>query len=889
MIVVALIVLVGFTASIGLWSNTMSTETDRITAEFQQRAQTRAHITREHIAIYPEIMQNLSTIASFNHPIFRAILDVSFGQLIARHPSISILEWVPHIKNEDRAAFEHRVSTQLSQPFAIRQRQPDNTFIVAPEADYYYPIQLAVPTLGNESIIGYDIRSAPTAPRLNLARESGRLVATPQFTIAQASGPEDKPAVVLIMPVFSINDQTGNTEFRGFVQCILQIHSSLAQIHQNGTDEALLIYYDDASATGEERRIMYANLAGVEPVINNSTSVPPPLEANATTPDVVIEDLAVGGRDWRFIAVMNPQWAAAQRTAIPALLLAGGILGTLLLALLVNTMLVRNREIEATVERRTADVVRARQLLEKDITRRVVVEKSLRENETLLRGLLDNSTSAIFIKDLRGRYTLFNQQYQNMLGRSAQEIFGQTDHDLFSAELVKLFTEKDREIIETGVPKKYEFQQDVRGTSHTDLVQKFPLLDTAGKVYAICGIVTDISYRAAAEAERQQLQRQSESSQRLESLGVLAGGIAHDFNNILTTILGHASLIRKQGGNVLAHTDQLTKIETAVRRASELCEQMLTYAGQKVHRLTLVDFNAIIRDTIVLLSSSLPKNIQLPLQLNPQLHAVKADTTQLRQIVMNLVINAADALGDKPGTITLQTFEQDFTATELGAAAGSPALTPGPYTVFRVSDTGPGIDPATLPRIFEPFYTTKFHGRGLGLSTVLGIVQNHEGGLVVESSPEKGTTFSILLPFTNQPPPLPAATPASATETTFSGCALVVDDEDSVREVTVAALEMSHLVVHEASSGAEAIELYRQLHTQIDIVLLDMTMPGLSGSETLVALQQIDPDVQAVILSGYSQKEARERLGDLRIAAFLQKPFELDKLLHTLGTLKFKA
>lgn len=884
--VVAITAIAGLVSTFSLWQNTKHLEETRITNEFRQRAQNRAHIARDHISIYPELMDSLETVGSFNHPIFRAILDASFKRLVERHPSIAILEWVPHIKAENRAKFEIRVSNQLGYPFTIRQHQPDNSFITAAEAAYYYPIQLAVPANGNESVIGYDLRSAPNASLLEQARNSRELVASPQFTLAQASGPDDFPGISLIVPVYAFDGIDYTDEFRGFIQCIIKTHSSLSQIHQENEDEALLIYYDDASATNPNRRIMYANLAGHEPIINNTNVVPPPQNLNPNDPRTLIETIAIGGRDWHFIALINPDWAAAQRGKTSGIILSGGILGTFLLSFLINTILVRHREIARTVERRTADLLRARKLLEKDITRRVIAEKSLRESDTLLRGLLDNSTSEIFIKDIRGRYTMFNQQYERIVGRKGAEIFGKTDFDLFPPDIAKRFREEDRAIIESGQPKQYETQIDISGKSRTDIVQKFPLINSEGKPYAICGIITNISYRVLAETERQDLERKLQSSQRLESLGVLAGGIAHDFNNLLTTVLGHASMMREKSGLVTDYSDQLIKIETAARRASDLCEQMLTYAGQNAHCMEPLDLNEIVRDTLVLVSASLHKNIELPLELDPGLNAVKADGSQLRQVVMNLVINASESIGEDYGKISIQTYQKRFTSAELSAASGAPDLAAGTYVVLELTDTGRGIPPETMARIFEPFFTTKFHGRGLGLSTVLGIVQSHLGGLLIDSNPSSGSTFSVLLPATDQAPPLIASSNPTETNATISGCVLVVDDEESVREVTVAALEMRDLAVNSSTNGIEAIELFRQQHANIDLVLLDMTMPGLSGIDTLIALREIKPSISAIILSGYSEQEATERLGDLKIDAFIQKPFELETLLNTVAAIR---
>ena len=885
LVVVSIIGLAGVAATLGIWLNTVRQENARVAEEFRRRAVAQAHVAREQILIYPELLENLRTIGSFANPVFRAMLESSFRNLVRRHPSIAVMEWVPAVKQSERERFERRMPNQTRAPYVIRQKLPDNTWSPAPQADYYYPIQLAVPLEGNEQVIGYDIRNAPTAKFLEKARATRSLVATPQFGLAQADQPDDDLGVIFIMPVFGQEQGEETDEFRGFIQCVFKIHEALAQLHQDSADDALLLYYEDASATGDERRVMYANLAGDEPPINNSSTVTPPPLPDLNDPHVVVETISVGGRDWRIIAMINPEWATAQRSAMAGVLLSGGLVVTFILAYLVNTLLLRNREIERTVESRTSDAVASRKLLEKDITRRVVAEKSLRESESLLRSVLDRSPSEIFIKDLRGRYTMFNAQYQRAMGRTAPEIFGKTDFELFPTEIAKKFADEDKLIIETKEPQRYETELDISGKSRTDLVQKFPLLDADGKVYSICGIVTDISYRAAAEAERQHFERKLQASQHMESLGVLAGGVAHDFNNILTTILGHAGMIREKGGRVSDHHEQLKRIEHAARRASDLCEQMLTYAGQGPHSLDLVDLNNIVRDTVVLVAVSLGKNIELPLELSPHLHAARADSSQLRQVVMNLIINAADAIGDRPGNIKLRTFERAYTAADLSQAIGNPELPPGTYLALEFIDDGCGIEAADIARIFEPFFTTKFHGRGLGLSTVLGIVQGHQGALFLESQVGRGSTFRVLLPATTEQVVSADTSPPFGGNPTLTGTAMVVDDEEAVLEVTVTALEMSGMATVSASSGREAIELYKSQQGPIDVVLLDMTMPGLSGADTLKILREINPELRAIVLSGYSQKDAQIKMNQLRVDAFIQKPFELSELIREVSAL----
>ncbi|MES1167797.1 MAG: ATP-binding protein, partial [Oleiharenicola lentus] len=305
-----------------------------------------------------------------------------------------------------------------------------------------------------------------------------------------------------------------------------------------------------------------------------------------------------------------------------------------------------------------------------------------------------------------------------------------------------LYRQHDLEVIARGQPVQFE-ERATRpdGSIVTSLVDKFLLLDDAGRPYALCGIATDITDRKAGEEQKLQLERRLLESQKLESLGVLAGGIAHDFNNILTAILGNASLVNLELPADHLVRPQLRQIEQAARRASDLCAQMLAYAGKTAFITTPVSLSTLVRETTALLEVTVGRRARLELQVTPDLPAVLGDATQLRQIVMNLVINAADAIGERTGgIIVIQTSVHDLTAEYLAGAVQSPSLAAGRYVGLQVSDNGSGMNPEVLARIFEPFFTTKFSGRGLGLAAAVGIVQSHHGALFVESTPGQGTT-----------------------------------------------------------------------------------------------------------------------------------------------------
>ncbi|MBI2299877.1 MAG: PAS domain-containing protein [Armatimonadetes bacterium] len=392
------------------------------------------------------------------------------------------------------------------------------------------------------------------------------------------------------------------------------------------------------------------------------------------------------------------------------------------------------------------------------------------------------------------------------------------------------------------------------------------LRDADGKPYRMLGVVQDIT-------ERRQLEHQLRQTQKLESLGVLAGGIAHDFNNLLTTILGHADLALGELPAGSALREDLTEIEHASRRAAELCRQMLAYAGRGGLAREPVALHTQVEETIQLLQAGLDPKVELRLCLADDLPPVPGDAAQLHQMVAHLLLNAVEALGKGGGTVTVTTTAAACTRDELRGSAVGGELPAGRYVGLVVSDTGCGMDDEALERVFEPFYTTKFLGRGLGLSATLGIVRAHHGGIWVSSAPGRGTTVRVLFPASE---PVAATPPAPATP--LGGAVLLVDDEPGVRDVTRRMLEQLGFTVIAVGSGAEAVAAYRDSAGTIALVVLDLTMPGMSGEETFAALQAVNPEVRAVVTSGHSEADSAARFGERGPAGYVQKPYTLERL-----------
>jgi signal transduction histidine kinase/CheY-like chemotaxis protein len=385
------------------------------------------------------------------------------------------------------------------------------------------------------------------------------------------------------------------------------------------------------------------------------------------------------------------------------------------------------------------------------------------------------------------------------------------------------------------------------------------------------GFITDIT-------ESRRIENKLVESAKLESLGVLAGGIAHDFNNLLTGILGNASLARLELPPSSLGQPMLDQIEMAARRAADLCKQMLAYSGKGRFVVQRLDVNRIIEDTTHLLQISIAKNCVLRFNLAPDLPAVMADATQLRQVVMNLVINASEAIGSRSGVLALTTGVARVDEEYLRGFRLDASPAPGDYVYIEVSDNGCGMDATTLSKMFDPFFTTKFTGRGLGLAAVLGIVRGHKGGLKVYSEAGRGTTFKLFFPVATGKAQDSASPFPFTANFKGSGTVLIADDEETVRTVAARLLERLGFDVVLAMDGREAIEIFRAEPARFAFVLLDLTMPHIDGEETFRQLRQIRPDVRVLLTSGFNQQEAVTRFTGKGLAGFIQKPFELTKL-----------
>lgn len=391
-----------------------------------------------------------------------------------------------------------------------------------------------------------------------------------------------------------------------------------------------------------------------------------------------------------------------------------------------------------------------------------------------------------------------------------------------------------------------------------------------------------------AEDERRLLEVQMLQTQKLESLGVLAGGIAHDFNNLLTSVIGYSELAR---GQLPEKSEAGAFIDEAVlgaRRAAELTQQMLAYSGKGVLIVEPVQLSRVVSDITRLLQVSISKKCVLRFDLMEDMPACMVDATQLRQVIMNLIINASDAIGDRSGVISISTGVAWCDKHYLAENFVDDQLPEGLYVHLEVADTGSGMSAETRARIFDPFFTTKFTGRGLGLAAVLGIVRGHKGAIRVYSELGSGTTFKLLLPAEQQLEQGLVAPASEPTTWTGSGQALVIDDEENIRALAGHILRKMGFEVKTANDGQEGVEVFREMAAANPLVLLDLTMPRLDGAAAFKQLRQIRPDVRVILMSGYGEQTIDTQFAGKGLAGFLQKPFRLNEVRELVRTVMDK-
>lgn len=515
-----------------------------------------------------------------------------------------------------------------------------------------------------------------------------------------------------------------------------------------------------------------------------------------------------------------------------------------------------------------------------DISARKNAEAALLETEHFLRSIMSSVQEGILVCDRELRVRYWNRHMEELTGLPMAEAMSRPIQQTcpFIAEIPLT------DVLQTlsagsSVPSfEKPFDYSPQGRKGWMNIGHSPLLNAEGDVQGMVVVMRDITERKATE----EMMRQT---QKLESLGVMAGGIAHDFNNLLVAMLVQTDLAEAKMARDNPSREHVLKSAQAAKRAALVTRQLLTYVGQDVPEMAPLKLNELVMQNVPLIKAAVPSFVSINVDLHPDLPEMMGNEGQMQQVLMNLVLNAAEAVGDAAGEVIVRTsLTQGTAVSERGWQHGITRLIPGTSIMLEVVDNGIGMSTETLKRIFDPFFTTKFTGRGLGLAAVLGIVRSHDGTIAVESEEKKGTIFRLLFPIVEteisklpQGESMPEMTPL--TQYTL----LIIDDDESVCEAITDILSMEKMTVLKALNGRDGLDLYREHRESIDLVLLDYSMPGMSGGETLQALLAVDADVRVILSTGYAESRMQEYLNRGEVVGLLPKPFDLNSLVQTVN------
>ena len=517
-----------------------------------------------------------------------------------------------------------------------------------------------------------------------------------------------------------------------------------------------------------------------------------------------------------------------------------------------------------------------------DVSDQVKADRTILEKERLYHALVESTNTGYVLADEFGRVLDANDEFVQLTGhQSLGEILHRSLMQWVEPNEVSKCRRAFKKLLRDGALVNFEADWVGAYGAVIPVEANARVRDTSAglRIVAFC---RNISARRKAEVERQAFERKLLETQKLESLGVLAGGIAHDFNNLLTGVLGNASLAQIDAGTESPLQPYLEQIEEAALRAADLCRQMLAYSGKGSFVVGRMDLNGLVEETSKLLQISVSKKAVVEYDLAPGLPPVLVDPTQMRQVIMNLVINASEAVGERGGRIWVRSRRVRLHPNALADTAFGSELPPGDYLCLEVRDNGSGMAPEVKARIFDPFFTTKFTGRGLGLAAVQGIVRGHRGALKVESQLGKGTCFRVFLPCAEGVADPKRLAPVSNPNWRGSGRVLVVDDEPAVRVTTSHMLESLGFRVLAAADGQAGVAEFLAAPDPFELVMLDLTMPSGDGDEVLKEIRRVSPRIPVLLMSGFDESEVLSRFQSKDIAGFIHKPFAFPVLREKL-------
>ena len=820
----------------------------QVEAEFKGAAQDRIE------AVGRGLQHGLEAVLSLrDHLVASGRVDaesfrVFAGPVHSRHPYLQALQWLPEVGSGNRAALEE----------AARRNHPEFRFFtrdlggkeqpIATEATFF-AVYFVEPLAGNEVTRGYCAGQIATRQlALNRALESGGPSATGPFKLLQEHGSQS--GFLVMVPVPGSDGRP-----KGVVQGVFRagdlIRKSMAFLEPRG----VALQLRSASAL-EPEAILHRQPSRLASVGTTGSGLK------------IERSFELAGRTWLVTAEAEKGHFQVGPGRRAWSFLAGGLAFTFLLAGYLKAILERTAEVRSLVVERTRE-------LQQETERHRQDAQALRLSEARYRQLVEAMDEGMWILDPAGTTTFVNRRLLQMLGHPAEEVVGRPMASfLHETEAANATRYMEEWLEKGGILRDVRFRR-MDGTDLWAIVTGSVVTNGDGAAEGFLAMVADITERR--HNEEMQLQ-----SQKLESLGVLAGGIAHDFNNLLSAMLGNLDLALLSLPEESPARAPLDRLEKAVQRAAHLTRQMLAYSGQGRFQVAPLDLNQTVQEISHLIAVSVPKKVTFRYHLQPGLPPMIAEAAQVQQVVMNLVTNAAEAIGDREGTVTLRTGEEIWSAEDLASLFPGQPLGPGAYLTLEVEDTGSGMSADVLERIFEPFFTTKFTRRGLGLSSMQGIVRGHGGGICIDSEVGRGTSFLVTFPV-GCASEGPSANPLDDPSWRGAGRILLAEDEDELRESTGNLLRSLGFDVVAAADGREALDRFREAPGSFRAVLMDFTMPRMNGLESFHAMRELDPACRVILTSGYQEPSALAHGEDRLFAAFLQKPFDRRDLVQALA------
>jgi PAS domain S-box-containing protein len=823
--------------------------------DFSAAADETARAVRSEIEHTVSALTALRALMQANPEVTPELFAEFTAPMFAADPTLEACGWTPRVRFEQRPRFEAGPLGGGARQVGIFELDGEGCYYSSGVRDEYFPIALAEPHSRLAPWIGFDFASeAVRDETLSTARDTGQVTATDPVRLLFDA--EALPGVMIVMPVYADGITPPDIEgrratLRGFVAAAFfvrpMVEHAVERLERRGMEFSVFdpeTHHGADLLYGDPAYQSHGGMLALQPADPLRLSIP----------------ISVAGQSWIGVCKLDPE---VYRDRVG---LAGwtsfwlGLVVTLSVTWYLSSRYWREQELSER-NQHLATVISERE---------AAVERT-RASEERFRSMFERHHASMWLIDSESWLIVdANPAAAEFYGYSRDELRGMhigVINPLPRETLLELFAKTRRDhanhFIVPHRRKSGELRQVEVYSTPIDYQDRRLLFS----------ILHDVTDRLRAESEREAMHAQLVQSQKLESLGLLAGGIAHDFNNLLTAILGNAELALLRAGDNHVMRECLEPLVRTSERAAELTNKLLSYTGKAPSELGSADLSQIVREFTPLLAGLIAKNVELEVEVDSSLPSVLCDTIQVQQVVMNLVLNAAEACGSRPSHVRVATGVFEIDAARLPAWSKSLAvagdLEPGRMVFIEVRDDGSGIEPAALARIFDPFFTTKFTGRGLGLATVSGVVRAHHGGLEVQSTPGQGSCFRAYFPAQIAPA---AARPATVRGVERSGrVVLVVDDEPVVLDVARDILQHYGFEVATASSGRMAVEIMRE--RQIDLAMLDMTMPEMNGLQTLGALRAIRPDLPAILSTGFSEPEATQQFAGTQLSGFIKKPY----------------